>query len=500
MKFKNSAIYLLFFLSVVFLSGCETLETLNENPNQPEEVSADVLLTSAIRSSVNSMATESFLLGNNIAQLTAKTLRTEVDVYSWNAFPTVWTEMYNSLANVNDATRIAKEKGNSAMEGATLVMKSWIFSVLTLAYGDIPYTEAIMGPYDDTWFPGYDSQESIFTGEEGILPELERAGQLLASGEGAVGGDILFGGDVLKWQKFANSLRLRLLMHLSLKKDVSSEFADIVNNSPIMESNADNAILQYTGSFPNEFPTVPMKQGDFDAVVMSESAVGTMQAYKDPRLSKYARPSNIDEVVNDPSTEPVYDGAVNGLETGGCDKSGSRLGLMFYDYPNHPSQAQKANGIIMSYAELEFLLAEAANKGWIDGAGEHFRSGIKASMDYYDVNYAEFDWSDFEDYYANSGVAYDEDILSIYKQKWLSLFFHGLEPWFEIRRWMAENDNQWAALPFISPPCQNTNDDILPSRFLYPGNEQSLNPDNYKAAVSDLGGSNSQNAKMWLIK
>ena len=85
-------LYFLLFLWFVSFSCTENLEDLNENPNQPEAVDAGVLLTSALRSSMNASVMESFLIGNNAAQLTAKTLRTEVDIYSWNAFPTVWAQ------------------------------------------------------------------------------------------------------------------------------------------------------------------------------------------------------------------------------------------------------------------------------------------------------------------------------------------------------------------------------------------------------------------------
>jgi hypothetical protein len=154
----------------------------------------------------------------------------------------------------------------------------------------------------------------------------------------------------------------------------------------------------------------------------------------------------------------------------------------------------------MTYAEVEFLLAEAAQKGWISNDSEtHYRNGIKASMDYYKVNYAEFGWNDFSDFYQGSGVSFDGELVTIWKQKWLSLFFHGLDPFFEFRRWLHESNFDWMNLPFVAPPCQNNNNNNLPVRFLYPGNEQSLNPTNYSAAVDDLGG-NTQNVKMWIVK
>jgi len=498
MKFTHIFI---FILSVGLFAGCEDLAELNENPNQPEDVGPDVLLTAATRGAVNSLVTESFLIGNNAAQLTAKTLRAEVDVYDWNAFPTVWEEQKKALANLGEmmqrARALSNETGNTTIEGVATVMEVYLFSVLTNAYGDIPYSEAITGSSSGNFFPKYDRQEDIYLGPVGMLEELRIANDLLDPAAGAVGGDILFGGDIMKWKKFCNSLRLRLLMHVSNKTDVSAEFNDIVMNEPIMTSNDDNAALVYLSNFPNEFPLIPLKQGDFDAVVMSDRSIAVMEGYNDPRLDRFARPDNI---LNLATEDPMFDGADNGSENASlCDKSGSRLGLAYYNYPGHPIAAQ-ADGLLMTWAEVEFLLAEGALKGWISAdPAVHYRNGIQASMEYYQVNFMDFGWSDFNDFYSNSGVAYDPaEPVKIWEQKWLSLFFTGLEPYFEVRRWLAENSFDWDAVPFVRPTCQNVNDDKLPVRFPYPGEEQSLNTENYNEAVERLG-SNSQNALMWLL-
>jgi hypothetical protein len=119
-------------------------------------------------------------------------------------------------------------------------------------------------------------------------------------------------------------------------------------------------------------------------------------------------------------------------------------------------------------------------------------------MEYYQVELAPFGWVDFEDFYNNSGVMFSETT-DIWKQKWLALFFNGLEPYFEVRRWYKSSGMSWDGIPFLSAPCENLNNDQLPLRFLYPGQEQSLNAANYEAAVSKLGGNN-QNAAMWLMQ
>lgn len=154
----------------------------------------------------------------------------------------------------------------------------------------------------------------------------------------------------------------------------------------------------------------------------------------------------------------------------------------------------------MTYAEVALLLAEAAEKGWIDAEVEPlYRAGIEASMAYNLVNLEAFGWDDFADFYDNSGVAYEVPT-DIWEQKWLALFFHGLEPYFEVRRWYVESGNSFSGIPFLDAACGNTNSDRLPLRFLYPGEEQSLNAENYRQAIEELGGSNNQNATMWIVE
>ena len=219
-----------------------------------------------------------------------------------------------------------------------------------------------------------------------------------------------------------------------------------------------------------------------------------------PRLFRYARPNSDDYSGNSMD----FIGAING-QGATCTKDGaSRLGPQYYNYPGLTSAASlglpTAEGIIMTYAEVEFLLAEAAAKGWINNDVEtHYQAGIAASMEYNQVDLAPFGWADIADFYSNSGVAYST-VTDIWEQKWLALFFNGLEPYFELRRWYFESGFSFDGLPFIDASCENLNNDKLPLKFLYPGEEQSLNAENYNAVISKMGGTNDQNATIWLVE
>ena len=477
-----------YIVLIIALTSCDDFEELNINPNEPTKVSSGVLFTSAIRTSVQTTSNEAFLLSNNIAQLTAKTLRAEVDFYGWNAFPTVWEGLYESLTDLSSLISIAREENNDKMVGAAMVFESWIFSELTNAYGDIPYSDAIKGE-ESVFTPKYDTQASIY---QDLLDKLDLAISML-KGSGTISGDILYNGDASKWIKFANGLKLRLLMYASNKIDVSTSFKLVVDQGVLFESNEDQAVLNFLNSFPNQFPTIPLKQGDFDAVAISKSALDLMELYHDPRLSRYARPDNLNFGA------PEFTGVANGV--GG--QTGSRLGLSYFDYPGHVTASEiginYADGIIMSYAEVEFLIAEAIAKGWLSGDLEsHYKKGIQASHEYYQVNYTPFGWTDFENFYQNSGVGYTSTI-DIWKQKWLSLYFSALDPYYEVRRWYVEAGG-WDALPFLNPPIgNNSNNYELPMRFLYPGQEQSLNAENYNEANSRYSTSKLINGKMWIV-
>lgn len=484
-------------LAILLMFGCGELTELNENPNQPEAVSPDVLLPGVIRDMSDVLVGHAFYISNCASQLSAKSLRNEVDVYDWNAVPIIgfdalWPAMYGALRDIRNIEAAAIERGDDRLLATAKTLKVFAFSVLTDTYGDIPYSEALSGN-TGTYFPAYDTQEDIYLGEGGLLDELDAAHTLFSNaGPGTIGGDILFNGDSDLWHRFANALHLRLLVHCHAQTDVSAEFAAVADR-PLMEGNAHNAQLDYLNAFPNQFPIVPLKQGDFESVRFGEAAFALMDSTNDPRLMRYARATD--------ATIGTDNEAFEGWENGGkgCDDTGSRLGLAYYDYPGHPTASSKAPGIWMSYAEQEFILSEGAWRSWTSGdAAAHYEQGVTASMVDAGADPADTGLGSVADFLAQTDVAWNDTPARLFEQKWLALYFHGMEPYFEVRRWYTAGGG-WDGVPFLTPPCNNTNDDMLPLRFIYPGEEQSLNGDNYFTAVERLGGSNSFNATMWLV-
>ena len=484
------------FAVAVASTGCDSrFEDVNDNPNEPKEVTPNLLLPDIIRGSVNTSVNTAHTTGNLVLQYTAKvSFATEIDRYNW-AGVGYWQPLYGDLRNVEDMIQIAQERDQPQYEGVGLVLKSWIFSMLTNAYGDVPYSESV-AVQEGIETPKYDRQEAIY---RGMLADLRRANELLTPGSGSIQGDILYDGDLMKWKKLANSLRLRLLMRLSEKGislnldggdvPVSQAFQSITSApdaAPVFTSNDDNAALEYLGSRPNEWPRHTSRIGTFRTFKLSKTLTDTLKHFDDPRLSVFGDPTAAS--VEDGSRK--YVGVPNGLTN---DASGSfnggpdfQSGLNFTRYYDEPDAAK---GLIMTYAEVLFLKAEAAERGWISSdAQTHYREAVKASFEQYGQ-------STPPGYFGQAGVSYPTNNSAqarerIGTQKWIALFYTGLEGWFNWRR---------TGIPDIDPSVDNVNGDEIPVRFRYPESEQSLNADNYQAAL-DRQGPNSINTEMWLLE
>lgn len=474
-------IKILSIIAVLFMVSCtDDFEAINSNPNEPETVTADLLLSTTISSSMNSLVDQSWDNGNIVAQLTAKINFTDFDRYNWGSESGFWNDMYRNIASVEKMLEISSAEAttNTSYQGIGLIMKSWMYANLTDCWGDVPYSEAIGGETNGNFKPAYDSQESIYTG---ILADLATADQLLAQNQQIFGGDIMFGGDLTSWRKLGNSLRLRYLLRVSGRRDVSADMQQIVNAGILFESNADNAVMTYPASSQvDSWPVSNGRIGGFDEHRMSTTSQAILEQFGDNRINAWF------QATDNPDDDPtLFVGLPNGLSennastfNGGASNVSRLNQAFFYDSPN------SVEAPLMKYSELQFILAEAAQRGLITGDAETFyNAGVKASLEYWNTG------QDVAAYLAQDGVAYDGTLATIMTQKWLASFLVGMEGWFDFRR---------TGLPaFIVPGQDNVNNDQVPVRFFYPDNEQTLNGDNYSAAIQALGGSDNINSQGW---
>ncbi len=479
---------------LAFSASCtKDFDEINTNPNAPTAVNSGLLLPQIQRDMMNTLLGETWGIGNIVIQHTAKNQFVNEDRYLWGELNGIWNNVYDNARDLKIIIQQSEANGENNYKAVALIMKSWMFSLATDAYGDVPYSEAISAKEGQN-FPKYDAQEDIYAG---ILSDLKTANDLLGTSSEAIAGDVIFKGDyatsIAKWKKLSNSLRIRALMRISRKRDVSAELRAIVENPaayPIFESNADNAVYTYATSSPDQFPLFSSRIGSFNEFRASKTLLDTLQTLADPRMKVFFR--GTPETEN--SANPVFAGIPNGLndvdalQYNGGPQFQSRIGSTYFELANTPNGLSIAKGVIMTYAELQFLLAEAAEKGLISGdAKAYYENGVNGSFQFYGLTTPAGYLNLQETAYAGTQ---QEKLAKIGFQKWISLYFQGLEAWFDWRR---------TGIPALTPGISNQNNNLIPVRFRYPIIEQALNAESRKAAV-DRQGPDDLNTKMWHLK
>ena len=364
---------------------------------------------------------------------------------------------------------------------------------ITKVFGDVPYSQAIAAT-EGIYNPEYDAQQDIFLK---VLNDLRDANNALDPANGEITGDIIYSGDITKWKKLINSYSLRILISLSNKEnnaalDIENRFREIFENPdqyPVFTSNDDNAALYFHDLVGNRYPY--LNNNNFKtAYYMEESFVEMLKTFQDPRLFTFADPhpqgsslpeDDFDAYGGLDGSAPLADNT-NRLVNG----EGSRADERYYTDPvNEPS-------VLMGYAELEFTLAEAAQRGWITAdPQEHYENGVRASFDFYGLSSAEQDT-----YLQQPGVAYDpaNGLEMIITQKYINFFLNGgWEPFYNHLR---------TGFPEFSVDGGGVlNNEQVPVRWMYPQEELQLNSENVQAAIQrQFPGGDNINGVMWLLK
>ena len=465
---KNKKLYILAILAIAFSSCNKELDEVNINPNAPEIPQPDYLLTGAIKNTSDTYWGTTNNLNSSLlfVQHWAKVQYTEEDrfIYSNSSFTALWSTGYaQSIAGLNKIIDLADAQANPNYKGVALVLRSWVFLLLTDAYGDVPYTQA--GKIKQFVTPVYDKQKDIYYG---ILNDLKSAQNVLdtASGAARISGDIIYGGNITHWKEFANSLRLRIALRIADKEPTKSKAViDEIKaeGGNYIGSNAFNAQLVYQAS-PQQNPVAASFETRNDYRI-SKTIVDKLFALKDPRLPVYAS-----------KTENVTPQNYVGIPNGSTNSEASAIGLANSSKPGAYFLNPLAPAVILSYAEVLFDRAEAAARGFTaENAEDLYKQAIRASFSQYALT-----GSAVDDYINQVAVQYDPSNFkkSIGEQKWIALFGQGLEAWAEQRR---------LDYPQLTASVNTVLNGKIPVRFIYPGTEQSLNGQNYKNAVSGQG-------------
>ena len=499
----NKIIYSFVAVVLFFTSCTKDFDKINTNPNAILSVKPEQLLAPALTSAVSYNMIRNRNFNNELMQVTVNLSDAEGTVFRYD-FRANWSDyLYNGLfseqMNFRDIYKSAAalETPNKSYMGIALIGQAWLFSILTDTYGDIPFSEASKSKPEDGGIvePKFDSQQDIY---KGIFDSLEVANKLLAEGQSIqADSDPVYKGDVAKWRKFGNSLYLRLLLRVSGKSEVSqfvtSKIKEIVDTKPaeypIMTNNNESAILKWVGPSPYISPYVTgVRTQDFRAVAIASFFIDHLVQWKDPRIDDVNYGTGGINRWGIAKSGGIYSGVESGYEQGADVSTASYFYALdqTVNGQNPPAismQSEPLTGMIMNYAELQFILAEAAVKGWISGPAEnYYNAGAKNSITLWLPN-----WSgDIQTYLTTAGIQWSDaetltqKIERIHLQKYYALLFTDLQQWFEYRR---------TGHPVLPKPELNglQNNGIMPARMVYPVYLQSTNPTNYKAAIARQG-------------
>jgi hypothetical protein len=485
------------FLSVFILfSACSKLEDLNVNTKDFTLVPGESLYNGATKALVNQMFTPSVNFNHTQlwVQHWAETTYPDESRYNMVTRPVPAAHqnlLYRVvLANYKDAARIIssltvipgttisqQQKDNQL--GVIEIMSIYAWSNLVETYGDMPYSQAL--DYKNPT-PAYDDGLTIY---KDLIARMDAALSKMDASAGGMsaGYDNIYGGTaagIARWIKFGNSLKLRMGLMLA---DLDAVYAKTVieTAAPKVFASGDKAALTYLSASPNQNPVyselVVTGRNDF---VITSNLIDAMQP---------TTPAGtiLNVTVTDPRLR-FYASTVGGVYKGG--KQGNPNSYDAFSHVNPSLLTSTREVVIMDYSETEFLLAEAAERGFnVGGTAEtHYNNAITASISYWGGTAAEA-----AAYLAQPSVAYTTAD-GTYKQKigtqaWLAYFLRGFTAWTSYRR---------LDFPVLLAPALHVEGiDKVPVRYTFAVSEQTLNLKNYTAAAAKIGGDSPLTKLFW---
>jgi len=478
------------FVLATLLSACtKDLTSLNNDPKNPLEVTSASLFTQGQRQMCNVLTSSNvninvFRLIEQQWQETTYTDESNYDFVTRQIPDEFWREFYAlSLVNLERAKKVVPtdvtdpkvQKNDIAIAD---ILEVYDYYYLLTTYGNIPYSQALD---INNVFPKFDDAKTVYND---LLARLDADIAALDPSVGSYenGADVFYNGDVVSWQKFANTFKLKMGITIADSDPTKAQTvitSAVAGPGGLFTSNEDNATFKYVASPPNTNPVwvdlVQSGRQDFVAAttVLSymhadTTSTGAQDPLRDPRLPYYFTTNS------------------DGYYFGG-DVGESASPFNAYSKPSGPALDKSSIGkvtnadfpaLMLDYAETEFNLAEAAARGWIGGsAATHYNNGILASMDYWGVAQADATAYTLLPNVLYTGGALPVQLQQIALQKYLALYNRGVDAWIETRR---------LDYPVLTPGPDANSD--FPVRFTYPINEQNINEDNYNQASTAIGG------------
>lgn len=458
----------------VLLNGCTTkFDELNVSPNSATVVPASNVLGRGILSITGTLFGERLDIyyagsySGHLAAIGAGDYEYRVDINN-----SMWRGMYIGMTYLVDAANVATKENNQNIYAAALTMKAYAAQKTTDMWGKIPYTEAFQLQSKAVLYPKYDDQPVVYNA---ILAELKQAADIFkASPADAIGpGDLLFKGDVTKWRKFCNSLRLRVAIRMSsidpaTATGVINEVLGDPVSYPVITANTDNAYMFFPGVTPDQeywYQRLGTTTGIYtDQYRTNDVLISTLKAYADPRLPVYARTNKWG----------VYGGYKFGpAQLSDTTNNGNNVSGIGTRFANDP----KGFSPFMNCAEVSFIEAEAFQKLGVSGnAQTAYETGINLSLSENGISAPSI-----STYLTEPEVAWGSGLTTnlqkIYLQKWICLYKQSVEAWSEARR---------TDIPLMTNVSKNyaSSHNRPPFRMAYADEEKSLNK-NFPTSVGE---------------
>jgi len=480
---KNIIIGVFAVASVV---GCKKVDfkdyNLNPAPDRISKPQTSDLLTNAIWNSIGGLNLTA-MEPSCYVQYVSQTQYPDISLYqttqrSWAGYYVTPLQDLAKIIELNTTNaadpNVSGNGSNKNQIAVASILKAYLFNLVTDQWGDVPYSEAL----NANKLPKYDLQSNIYPA---LITELKNANTLMDGGT-AVKGDILFGGDMAKWKRFANSIRMVIAMRAVkanaawAKTEFQSAFNDAAGH---ITTNAQNAAFTFLASgFQNPLNGEFGTRQDYG---VSNTFVDLIKGLGDPRISAMCTKPGVD-----------YKGVPYGQPR---DASVAWFNAnRDYSIPGTKITAATASRTLISASQILFLRAEAAALGWIpvNNANDYY-DAIKASMEWWGIT----NTTDINNYLAsgavNIGTSYSaSSFTNIYLQKYISLFMNGYEAWAEWRR---------TGVPALTPASGAVNvSKKIPRRVQYGSDEIGVNRVNYLAAVANISGGDTHDSKVWWDK
>lgn len=502
---------ILLVLAFGFLIGCDNFDDMNKDPDTPTLVSSSMLARTQIQKMVrkSESGNKYFTYDQMLSKYITWTELAENNVF--NKLETAEIEYYE-LPALNDMVEFASEGTKDAYQGLAYMVKCWAVYDASMKLGDVPYSEAGLAA-EGLIRPKYDAQKDVM---KGILDDLDLAYQSFSKATGTLEGDPThYQGDLEKWKKAVTAFQLKVLLSLS-KKEADSDlrikerFANAVAQKSLMESNDDNMQIVYQNKAGMYYPYCRINSTQYKGPALTTVLLDPLKEFEDYRLFYYAEPAAAMLAAGKSASDwEAYVGIDPSMDYG---EQGKMMVSEMMCYLNNRYVENFAGEPVqrLGYAEQQFILAEAALRGWISGdASAYYKKGIEGAMRFVADNTPDgFDHGRpitnnyIQEYLEKDKIRlngnFEHDLELIILQKYLAGFFqYRNDQYFEYRR---------TGYPkFPINPATNMNDegfkDRIPVRWRYTQTQYNTNRENLQVALDrQFGGQDSNNDLMWILK